>query len=186
MGSPKSNLRIGSKTILQYMLHNLRPISNTVVVVCASPGTRPNVSEDVIWAYDLVGEQGPLRGLEAGLMALPSGVGKTFVSSCDAPLLRPELVVRLLADSMVGQAVVPMIGGFPQPLTGVYDTNILPTVKEMLKRGDRSLRALLNRLDTHWVSEDDLKQIDPQLLSFENINTPKDYERVLDIFMALS
>jgi molybdenum cofactor guanylyltransferase len=186
MGAPKSNLPIGEETILQHMLRSLRPLLDTVVVVCASQDKHPADVEEVIWAYDSVGGQGPLHGLQAGLIALPPQVTQTFVSSCDAPLMRPELVSWLLDDFVVGQALVPQISGFPQPLAAVYATSILSIVTEMLENGQRSLRALLNRVDTRWVSENSVRKIDPQLLSFENINTPEDYQRVIDLFESLS
>lgn len=185
MGTPKSNLPIGGETILQHMLRNLRPLSDTIVVVCASQDKHPTDLEEVIWAYDSISGQGPLYGLQAGLIALPPQVTQTFVSSCDAPLMRPDLVSGLLDDFVVGQALVPQISGFPQPLAAVYATSILSIVTEMLESGQRSLRALLNRIDTRWVSEDKVREIDPQLLSFENINTPEDYQRVIDLSESL-
>lgn len=185
MGTAKCNLNIAGKTVLQHMLHTLRHLADTFVVVCASQENQPIGIKDVIWAYDSVGEQGPLRGLEAGFKALPSHIRQVLVLSCDAPLVRPDLLVRLMGDFVGTQSLVPEIEGFPQPLVAIYATDILPIISEMLESGERSLRALLDQIDTKWISEDVVRQVDPMLLSFESMNTLEDYHRVLDIFASL-
>ena len=38
---------------------------------------------------------------------------------------------------------------------------------------------VFNGFDTVWVNEDDLRINDPDLCSFQNLNTPHDYEQAL-------
>jgi molybdopterin-guanine dinucleotide biosynthesis protein A len=182
MGKAKSELIIGKKTMLQHVVDIFHLAVDHIVVVCAPDQPLPLTDSDVIWANDVVGGQGPLRGVQAGLLALPPHVERVFLSSCDAPLLKPELVAHLFSYPNQTKAVVPLIGGIPQPLTAVYAADILTTVTQLLATGERSLQALLRNIDAHFVSEEVIKQVDPSLASFENANTPDDYLRILKIF----
>ena len=41
------------------------------------------------------------------------------------------------------------------------------------------MRSLLDRVNTLYVSESDIRRIDPELQSFLNINTPADYAEAM-------
>jgi len=182
MGKTKSELRLGSKTMLEHVVQALSLVVDHLVIVCAPDQALPFDGENIIWAHDAVGDQGPLQGVQAGLLALPQNVERVFVSACDVPLLKPELVTHLFSLSQNTQAVVPQINGMPQPLTGVYAPEILPVVTRLLASGERSVQALLRQIDAHFVDEGVIRQIDPNLVSFENANTPEDYQHILKIF----
>ena len=186
MGQAKSDLLMGQKTLLQHVVQVLRLAVDQIVIVRAPDQALPFDDADIILANDVVGDQGPLRGIQAGLLALPNGVERVFLSACDVPLLKLELVTHLFSYSKNTQAVVPVIAGMPQPLTAVYATKILSVVTELLEKGERSVQALLRNIDAHFVSEDVVRQVDPFLVSFENANTPEDYQRVLKLFKDMA
>ena len=179
MGTAKAQLQFGEGTMLERVMHILHSLLDTVVVVGAPKQTFPLNVGQVIWARDAVVDEGPLRGLQAGLIALPDSVEWVFVTGCDTPLLRPAFLRQLFGFCKDIKAVVPNIRGVPQPLTAVYATDILPVIAKMLEDGQRSLQALVRRIDTHFVSEEVVRQVDPNLDSFENVNTPADYHRIL-------
>jgi molybdenum cofactor guanylyltransferase len=167
--------------MLGHILGILRPLFSIIVVVRApGDGALPE-NEKAILAQDSTEGEGPLRGLEAGLFALPRSVERVYVSGCDTPLLRPALVELVLATFVSGQAQVPLVGGFPQPLSAAYRTNILSTVSQMLAEGQRSLQSMLGRIDTRWVPEEQIRHVDPNLESFENANTPEDFQRIMNL-----
>lgn len=184
MGKTKSELHLGHQTLLQHVVEVLRLVVGNLVIVRAPDQALPFEDENIIWANDAVGDQGPLRGLQAGLCALPQHVERFFLSGCDVPLLKPDLVAHLFlsCSEASSQAAVPLVGGVPQPLTAVYSTGILSGVTQLLDAGERSVQGLLRKINTHFVSEDIVRQIDPNLVSFENANTPEDYQRIRKIF----
>jgi molybdenum cofactor guanylyltransferase len=182
MGKPKSELLVGQKTLLQHIVQVLQLAVGHLVIVRAPDQEVPFDDTNIIWANDAVGDQGPLRGVQAGLLALPQDVEWVFLSACDVPLLKLELVTHLFFYAKNTQAVVPVIAGVPQPLTAVYATEVLSVVTELLAAGERSVQALLRNIDVHFVPEDIVKQVDPFLISFENANTPEDYQHILKIF----
>ena len=48
-----------------------------------------------------------------------------------------------------------------------------------IERKELKISAVFNGFDTVWVTDDDLRINDPDLCSFQNLNTPHDYEQAL-------
>jgi molybdopterin-guanine dinucleotide biosynthesis protein A len=74
------------------------------------------------------------------------------------------------------QAVVPLVGGYPQPLAAFYSSSALETMRATLAAGELSMRAALDKLDVRYVSEAELREYDPQLRSFFDLDTPQDFQ----------
>ncbi|MEO8410865.1 MAG: NTP transferase domain-containing protein, partial [Propionivibrio sp.] len=116
---------------------------------------------------------GPLAGLAAGLAAV--GTSWVFAVATDMPFLRPALIERLAHERDGHQAVVPMVGGHPQPLAAFYSTSALPVIENLLAGKEKnSLRAALTQLNVRYVAESELLAADPGLRSFFDLDTPQD------------
>ena len=80
-------------------------------------------------------------------------------------------------------AVVPRVGGswrnsrerelIAQPLHAVYGRSCIPVLEKLLK-GRASLHALLERVNTRYVEEAELMDLDPSLQSLLNVNSEED------------
>jgi molybdopterin-guanine dinucleotide biosynthesis protein A len=64
-------------------------------------------------------------------------------------------------------------------LAAVYRTSVLPIVESQLESRDRSLTSFIARCHTCKVDADSLRDVDPELLSLANCNTPEDYSGAL-------
>lgn len=179
MGRSKAALPIGGATMLASVLAALRqglPAGAPLVVVAAPDLPLPQLPSDVQVATDVVADQGPLRGLESGLAALALVADVAYVSSCDAPLLRPSFVARMLELSRGWDIAVPVTDGRPHPMAAVYGVGLLGLVRELLAAGDRRPASLFERARTRRVEVADLSGADPALDSLRNVNTPEDYD----------
>jgi molybdopterin-guanine dinucleotide biosynthesis protein A len=124
---------------------------------------------------------GPALALVRGLAAASNEI--TFVCSCDLPLMRAE-VARALCDSLREipasyAAVIPEIGGRLQPLAAAYRRACGPAIAAIAAGGESRLTAIAMRLNPRHAGEAELRRLDPELLSFLNVNTPEDYARAL-------
>ena len=173
MGRDKASLPFGDESLLQRAVRLVTPVTDEVVVVGRSMGVPPNVR--VI--ADPIEGQGPLSGFLSGLDAVASS--HVMLVACDLPLLAPAVVVRLLELVGDADACVPVIDGIAMPTCAVYATRVADTAREQLSTEDRSLRGLLDRLHVRWVSADELRDVDPELLSFRDCDTPEDYAAAL-------
>jgi molybdopterin-guanine dinucleotide biosynthesis protein A len=97
------------------------------------------------------------------------------------PFITPAVVEYLALQRADCQAVVPMVGGFSQPMAAFYAKNCLSEVRACLHgNGKHSFRALLDKIQVLYVSEVQLQDIDPQLRSFFDLDTPQDVARAMN------
>lgn len=174
MGSDKASLPFGAETLVQRVVGVVGSVTDEVVVVGRVNATVP-ASTRVI--ADPVDGRGPLAGLLTGLDAVDAR--HVVLVACDLPLLVPAVVVRLLELVGDADACVPRIDGIEMPACAVYATRVREHARQQLASGDRSLRGLLDRLQVRWVSAEELRDVDPDLRSFLDCDTPEDYEAAL-------
>ena len=111
--------------------------------------------------------QGPLTGILAGLRwARAKGAEHLATAPCDTPLLPMDLIERLVAalDDAHPAAVARTDDG-PQPLCGVWRTDLIEVFAEALASGTHPrARDLLERLPAAEVRFEDAR-------AFVNVNT---------------
>ncbi len=177
MGRDKASLPFGETSLVAWVAGRIRPVCTEVIVVardaadCADCGARVIADRWRGW--------GPLGGLATGLGAVTTLYAA--VVACDLPFVEPGLLLGLAGLAPDWDAVVPRIGERAQPLCAVYRSAAGQAAEAVLHRSGRSLHDLLASpsLRVCYVSEEMLRMWDPELRSFENINTPEEYERAL-------
>ena len=130
-------------------------------------------------ARDQVEYRGPLAGLAVGMAALQGEVDCVYASACDAPLLRPAFVRAMIAALGDAEIAVPFDGRFHHPLAAVYRVSVLPRIEELLAADRLRPVFLFEMCRTREVSLDELRQVDPDLDSLCNTNTPEEYQQAL-------
>jgi molybdopterin-guanine dinucleotide biosynthesis protein A len=180
MGRPKAWLPVGGETMLQRVVRILSGTVSPVVVVAAPGQDIPELPADVRIVRDVVEGCGPLAGLAAGLAALGDEVEAVYLSACDVPLLTPAFVRRVVDSLSDFPAAVPEIDGFPHPLAAVYRTSVLALVRDRLSRGEFALHPLFDAVPTRRIRAGEFADVDPELQSLRNVNTPEEYAAVLD------
>lgn len=176
MGRDKLPLKVGDATLLERVVSALSSRCEEVLVV----GERGRTPAGVRRLPDLrPGRQGPLAGIEAGLVAARRRA--VFVAAGDMPFLTGGLVgylLGLLSDHVM--AVVPDLGG-SHPLCAAYAREARPLVSAALDEGIRSVRGLLEILpEVRYVGGAELRRFgDPEIL-LANVNSPEDLARARD------
>jgi molybdopterin-guanine dinucleotide biosynthesis protein A len=104
----------------------------------------------------------------------------TLLLPCDAPLVKESVLELLFATIDEWDSVIPRYPtGHIEPLFAVYRTGAgLEAASAAILAGKRSMRDLIMRLNTIYLSTDAIKEIDPLLESFTNVNTPEALKRV--------
>ena len=175
MGRPKAWLPFAGEPMLPRVVRLVSEAVSPIVVVAAAGQDLPPLPADVILARDVQPGRGPLQGLATGLAALNDRADAAFVSSCDVPLLRPALIRRLI--DLVGDhaACVPRVDDRLHPLTAVYRRDILDTVNQLLTDDQHRVSALFDIVSTRYVTAVEIVDVDPDLRSLRNLNTPEDF-----------
>ncbi len=180
MGHPKALLRFGNEVLLQRVVRILSPVASPIMVVAASGQDLPALPVEVLIARDEEEGRGPLQGLAAGLRSLPESVDLVFATATDIPFLKPEWVGRLVEHANGADLVIPFVGGHLHPLAALYRrASVLPAIDRLLAEGRLRLGALRQEVRSvelkDWVFDD----IDPDLDTLRNVNTPEEYAQAL-------
>lgn len=166
-------------TFLGYLVSLLGEFcSETLIVARDQDHARDYVFPGVRVTIDETPGIGPLMGLYSGLCAIHTT--HALVVAVDLPCVQPALLSFLLSQPLSADTLlVPLVQNIPQVLLALYPRSILPIVKQQLLQGRRDVRSLLQVAHVQFVEEAQLRQIDTQLRSFMNINTPDELRRVL-------
>ncbi|MBK9161240.1 MAG: molybdenum cofactor guanylyltransferase [Nitrosomonadales bacterium] len=170
MGQDKAALVLDGATLLERVTDTMRGLFPGVLVSVRQPRAEVALPQ----VCDAEADGGPLAGLVAGLAEVDTPW--MFVLACDMPFIQPAIVARMAELRGEHQAVVPRVGGHPQPLAAFYAVRALETMRARLAGEDRSLRGVLRELDVRYVEEAELREWDPQLRGFFDLDTPQDYQ----------
>ena len=170
MGQDKAALDLGGRTLLEHVTAAMQQAFFKVIVSVRQP--RDGVALPQV--CDEVAPSGPLAGLAAGLAQ--ADTSWVFAVACDMPFVSVAVVQRLAQHRDGYDAVVPLVGGHPQPMAAFYAKSALDAVRASLASDDKSVRGMLKRLNVDFVSEAELRECDPQLRSFFDLDTPQEYQ----------
>ena len=91
---------------------------------------------------------------------------------CDTPLIVPELWSFLNDCIKDYDLVLPRINGLLQPLVAIYRREICKKIFiQSLENGERKIINTFHGLKIREIEEMKIKEIDPGLVSFHNVNT---------------
>lgn len=173
MGTDKRQVPIDGVPMLRHTLDRLAP--NPCVVVI-DPRDVPMLAlpDHARMVSDTRPGQGPLAGLEAGLLAVESGL--VAVVAGDMPWVVPD-VLRLLADRLAAAAATDVAclddGADSRPLPlALRRDRVLPRVTALLDQGERRLRRLLD--DAIVVPPASWLPLDPTGATLRDVDTPGD------------
>ncbi len=176
LGRDKALERIGDKTLIERAVDSLAPLTTEVLVVVARPeqAVALHLPPSVRVVSDRYPGRGSLGGIFTGLDA--SAEPWSLVVACDMPFLNGELLHHLIEASSNVDAVVPLLGGQPEPLHALYSKACLASMERMVRAGDLKIAPLFEAVRVRYVDEGTIDRIDPRHLSFFNINTRADLE----------
>jgi len=175
MGRDKRFLELGGQPLLQRALSVLQRLFPEVLIAVAEPLSQLT-GQGFRVVLDLIPNCATLGGLYTGLSS--ASHPRVFAVGCDMPFLNPEAIRRLAGLDAQADVVMPRLATGLQPMHAVYSKSCLPHLERMAKEQRLKVQDLAEAagLTVKLVPEKDLLDVDPQLLSFFNINTPADLE----------
>ena len=152
-----------------------------IVVVVADPERAAALPLDDhhLTAVDVFPDCGSLGGIYTGLDAATTQW--SLVTACDMPFLSAPLLSHMAGLRDGVDAVVPVIDGRPEPTHALYNRRCLPAIEAKLRAGQLKISGFFDDVTVRYVPEDDIRNFDPDLLSFFNINRPEDLARAAEL-----
>jgi molybdopterin-guanine dinucleotide biosynthesis protein A len=181
MGRDKATLPFGPEQLLQRVVRLVSVVVEPakIVVVAAVNQSLPQLPAAVTVVHDRASQRGPLEGLAAGLRGLSQRAEAAYVTACDVPFLAPAFITRMFALLGDHDIVVPRDSQHHHPLAAVYRLSVLPQVQRLLDADSLRPRFLFDEVNTLEVDVQQLRDVDPQLATLQNLNFPHDYQAAL-------
>jgi len=165
------------RTFIERLIDTLEQVVDEIILVAKDPDQCKRFShlDNIRCITDIRKGIGPIGGLHAGTRAAHGDT--LFVSACDMPCIEAG-VVRYLFDTLGNaDAAIPCWNyDMIEPLHAVYRRSVLLGYLE--DHESYSLRPMIRSINTRYVSAEELRQFDPMLKTFTNINNLKDLEQI--------
>lgn len=179
MGLSKAFLPLGTSTVVGTLLDVLQPLFRQVLVVARERDSRWR--SEVIVLTDGQVERGPLVGLARGLQF--TDAPWCFVVGCDMPFVSAAVVERMAGQVEGYDVVVARLEGRQQPLHAFYSRRCLATARVLLDQGITSVQPLFDSLKVRGMDASEFRDVDPDLLSFRDVDTLEDYRSAQMLIM---
>ena len=177
-GKNKALIHCGGKRILDRIYDVLQPLFDEIILVANDP--LPYLEWDLKIVSDLFPFRCSLTGIHAGLYYATNPFA--FVTACDTPFLKKALVQKIL-DQIDPQAdlTIPETEAGLEPLCAVYSKKTLSRIEPYLVQEKVKIIRIFGKRRVKKIPENILRQTDPDLVSFFNINAPEDLKEAEEI-----
>ena len=173
MGVDKRYVMFSGMNLLELSIRRLKGITEEVLVVI---GEEENLDiEDARFVLDVEKDRGPMVGIFSGLYEMKNPYG--LVTPADTPLLTIEFFNYLKENAIGYDVTVPRWKRRIEPLIAVYSKNLLPIMKEWIrKEEDLAPYLFIKELDLNvrFIEEEEISKFGNPESLFLNINTEAD------------
>lgn len=157
------------RTFIERLISTLQDLVDEIIIVARDEPQCRRFEEikGVRVVCDIRKGTGPVGGLHAGIKAAEGDV--LFAVACDMPFVNMDVINRLFSLSENYDAAIPFWNDdMLEPLHAVYKKKALE--EYMKSHNSLSLREMIKSINSFYVNVEQLRDIDPDLLTFTNIN----------------
>lgn len=181
-GTNKALLHVGEKRILDCIYGVFKVLFQDIILVTNEPAQY--IEYDVNIVTDLFPIRSSLTGIHAGLFYATTPY--SFIVACDTPFIKKSLAQTILDHIEPNvDVVVPETFKGLEPLCAVYSKDCLKPITHQLEKQELKINQMFPKLRIKKLPEEMLRQKDPDLMSFYNINTPEDLVKAEDMLAKL-
>jgi molybdopterin-guanine dinucleotide biosynthesis protein A len=173
-GENKAFLRVGGMRILDRLFSVYSELFDEIILVTNSP--QDFLEWNALIVTDILPVRSSLTGIHTGLFYARNPFA--FFSACDTPFLKKEVVAAVL-DNLETEIdlVIPQTSAGLEPLCAAYSQRCLKPAEEHIRQNKFKVQMALSGRRIKMIPEAVLRERDPELQSFFNINCPEDLER---------
>jgi molybdopterin-guanine dinucleotide biosynthesis protein A len=177
-GTNKALIRVAGRCILDRIYDIFSDIFEEIILVTNDP------IQYLEWDLNIVSDIFPIRcsltGIHAGLFYMNTPYA--FFVACDIPFLKKDLVEAILdnIEPRIDIVIPDTSKGF-EPLCSIYSKKCLNPVEQQLVKQQLKIRQVFQKVRVKKLPETILRQNDPDLISFYNINTHDDLTKAEQI-----
>lgn len=173
-GQDKALISVGRRRILDRIYEVFIQLFDEIFLVSNNP------VRYLEWDLNIVSDLYPVRssltGIHAGLFYASNP--HVFFAACDTPFLKKELIEVIIDRIEPGyDAIIPEISAGMEPLCAAYAKRCLNRIEQHLAQEKLKIQLVFKKNRIKKIPEKILRERDPELISFININSPEDLEK---------
>jgi molybdopterin-guanine dinucleotide biosynthesis protein A len=173
-GKNKAFIKINGIPLIEKVITVMGSVFQELIIITNTPHKYSHLRLPVY--KDLIEGLGPLGGIFTGLTAISKDAG--FFVACDMPSLNRELLRHMVECKDDFDAVVPRISGKMEALYALYRNTCLPAIRRLIDSREYQIFRFFSEVSVRYVDEGEIRQFDPELRSFFNVNTPQELQEI--------
>ena len=181
LGRNKALEPFEGEPLIRRVIARMRQVGESLIVVVNEPerAAELDLPDDVAAEVDRYPGMGSLGGILTGLVT--ARTEWSAFCACDMPFLNVRLYRCLLSLRDGCDAVVPVVDGRPEPTHALYSRICIEPIRERIVAHDLKISSFFEDVRVRLVPEEEIRGIDPDLLSFFNVNTQQDLDTAIDL-----
>ena len=177
----KALVEIKGKPLIAFVIERMEKSVDEIIISVrdeAQGKLLKAIFPNLRYACDKYENTGPLAGILSGLSICKDEY--CFIAACDMPFINEKAVHFLFEKVLDHDAAIPQWSdGAIEPLHAVYNCiSMIDETKKSLENNETTILAPISRLNVNCVPVEDIRKMDPELMTFMNINTYQDIKNV--------
>jgi len=182
MGQDKALIQVNGIRLIDHVYGRCHDLFPEIIIVTNQPQHFSEYHTKIF--MDEIPGAGSLGGLYTGLIKASND--HVFCVACDMPFLKPKLIAYLIEKRFKSDVVIPRTKEGLEPLHAIYSKRCIEPIKKFIERGDFKTSRFLSEVQVTYCGEEEIKRIDPTLISFMNVNTQKDLFQIQKMLKGVS
>jgi len=172
MGQNKALMSLGGKRLVDRAVEVMRSVFDDLLMVTNTPDVYADLGMPMV--PDVWPEKGSLGGVYSAIYHVATPY--CLVVACDMPFLRAAVLRYLITQMADYDVVVPDVLGELQTLHAIYSKACLQPIEHRLETNRLRIVGFFPDVRVRTVTASELEPYDPELLAFQNLNTPEEFQ----------
>lgn len=172
MGQNKALMSLGGKRLVDRVVEVMRSVFDELLMVTNTPEVYADLRLPMV--QDVWPEKGSLGGVYSAIYHVATPY--CLVVACDMPFLRAALLRYLMTQVADYDVVVPDVLGELQTLHAIYSKACLQPIERRLEMHRLRIVGFFPEVRVRTMTASELEPYDPELLAFQNLNTPEEFQ----------
>ena len=172
MGQNKALMPLGGKRLVDRAVEVMRSVFDDLLMVTNTPDVYAELGMPMV--PDVWPEKGSLGGVYSAIYHVATPY--CLVVACDMPFLRAAVLRYLITQMADYDVVVPDVLGELQTLHAIYSKACLQPIERRLETNRLRIVGFFPDVRVRTVTASELEPYDPELLAFQNLNTPEEFQ----------